>query len=70
MKNESARLSMAIWQFVMDELVPKGFTPMLVPSLVRREAFLGTGYLPQGEEDLYKTQDGNYLSGTAEVGTM
>jgi seryl-tRNA synthetase len=31
---------------------------------------LGTGYLPQGEEDLYKTQDGDYLAGTGEVGTM
>ncbi|MBI3632910.1 MAG: serine--tRNA ligase [Candidatus Vogelbacteria bacterium] len=70
LKNEAARMSMAIWQFVMDELVPKGFTPMIVPSLVRKEAFLGTGYLPQGEEDLYKTQDGSYLSGTAEVATM
>ncbi|MBI5140068.1 MAG: serine--tRNA ligase [Candidatus Vogelbacteria bacterium] len=70
LKNEAAKLSMAIWQFVMDELTLKGFTPMIVPSLVRREAFMGTGYLPQGEEDLYKTQDGNYLSGTAEVGTM
>jgi seryl-tRNA synthetase len=29
----------------------------LVPSLVKREALLGTGYLPQGEDDLYK--DGN-----------
>ena len=27
-------------------------------------------YLPQSEEDLYKTQDGDYLAGTAEVGTM
>ncbi|MBU2103855.1 serine--tRNA ligase, partial [Patescibacteria group bacterium] len=35
-----------------------------------REGFLGTGYLPQSEEDLYKTQDGEYLSGTAEVATM
>lgn len=70
LKNEAARMSMAIWQFVMEELQPKGFTPMIVPSLVRREAFMGTGYLPQGEEDLYKTQDGTYLSGTAEVGTM
>ncbi|MBI3631937.1 MAG: serine--tRNA ligase [Candidatus Vogelbacteria bacterium] len=70
LKNEGARMSMAVWQFVMDELTPKGFTPMIVPSLVRKEAFLGTGYLPQGEEDLYKTQDGTYLSGTAEVGTM
>src|SRR5690606_6891254 len=27
-------------------------------------------YLPQGEDDLYKTQDGDYLAGTAEVATM
>jgi seryl-tRNA synthetase len=26
--------------------------------------------LPQGEEDLYKTQDGDYLAGTAEVAVM
>lgn len=31
---------------------------------------MGTGYLPQGEEDLYKTQDGDYLAGTAEVASM
>lgn len=43
---------------------------MLVPSLVRRETFMGTGYLPQGEEDLYKTQDGDFLAGTGEVATM
>src|SRR5690606_25434065 len=39
-------------------------------SLVRREPFIGTGYLPQSEEDLYKTQDGEYLAGTAEVAVM
>ena len=43
---------------------------MIVPSIVRREPFVGTGYLPQSEEDLYKTQDGDYLAGTAEVATM
>ena len=41
-----------------------------MPSLVRRETLLGTGYLPGGEDDLYKTQDGDYLAGTAEVATM
>ena len=30
----------------------------------------GTGYLPQGEEDLYRTQDNDYLAGTAEVSAM
>ena len=43
---------------------------MAVPSLVRKQTLLGTGYLPQGEDDLYKTQDGDYLSGTAEVPAM
>jgi seryl-tRNA synthetase len=43
---------------------------MVVPSLVKRAVFLGSGYLPQGEEDLYKTQDGDFLAGTAEVATM
>lgn len=70
LKNEGAMLSFALWQFVLDLLSKENFTPMIVPSLVRRETLIGSGYLPQGEEDLYKTQDGDYLAGTAEVSTM
>ncbi|KKU56802.1 MAG: Serine-tRNA ligase [candidate division WWE3 bacterium GW2011_GWB1_47_11] len=71
LKGDGALLNYAVWQFVMDHFVKKGgFTLMLVPSLVKRVAFLGTGYLPQGEEDLYKTQDGDFLAGTGEVATM
>ena len=71
LKNDAAVLSLALWQFVLDYFVnKKKFTPMLAPSLVRRENLVGTGYLPQGEEDLYKTQDGDFLAGTAEVGVM
>ncbi len=69
LKNDAAMLEMAIWQYAMTRWQKKGFTPMLVPSLVKRETLLGTGYLPQGEDDLYK--DGNdYLAGTGEVSTM
>ncbi|MBC8465327.1 MAG: serine--tRNA ligase [Parcubacteria group bacterium] len=70
LKNDGAKLSMALWQYAQEHFGAKGFTPMVVPSLVRRESFLGTGYLPQSEEDLYKTQDGEFLSGTGEVATM
>ncbi|MBC7836659.1 serine--tRNA ligase, partial [Acetobacteraceae bacterium] len=71
LKGDGALLNYALWNFVQDHFVKKGgFTPMLVPSLVKRVAFLGTGYLPQGEEDLYKTQDGDFLAGTGEVATM
>lgn len=70
LKNDAVLLQFALWNFVQDHFSKKGFSQMVVPSLVRREVFMGTGYIPQGEEDLYKTQDGDYLSGTAEVATM
>lgn len=70
LKNDGVLLANAVWQLALKHFLTKGFTPMIVPSLVRRETFMGTGYLPQGEEDLYKTQDGDYLAGTAEVATM
>lgn len=71
LKNNGALLSYAVWQFALEFFLKKeGFIPIIAPSLVRREALLGTGYLPQGEEDLYKTQDGNYFSGTSEVPLM
>ncbi len=70
LKGDGARLVWALERFVQDRFASKGFTPLVVPSLVRREPFVGTGYVPQSEEDLYKTQDGEYLAGTAEVATM
>ena len=70
LKGDGVLLNFAIWRYAQDFFLKKGFVPMVVPSLVKRVAFLGTGYLPQGEEDLYKTQDGDFLAGTAEVATM
>jgi len=70
LKNEGVLLEFALWNFALDFFRQKGFMPMRVPSLVRQETLLGSGYLPQGEDDLYKTQDNEYLAGTAEVATM
>ena len=70
LKNDGARLSFALWQFAMEFLSKKGFTPFIAPSIVRKENMLGTGWFPQAEEDVYKTQDDTYLSGTAEVAMM
>ncbi len=70
LKGDGVLLMNAIWQLALKHWTGKKFMPLLAPSLVRRETFMGTGYLPQGEEDLYKTQDGDYLAGTAEVATM
>jgi seryl-tRNA synthetase len=71
LKNDGARLVWALERFVQERFMNReGFQPMIVPSLLRKEPFIGTGYLPQSEEDLYKTQDGEYLAGTAEVSAM
>src|SRR3989344_1425918 len=70
LKGDGVFLNFAVWQFVMDQFKKNGFTPLMTPSLLNRAPFLGTGYLPQGEEDLYKTQDQQYPAGAAEVGMM
>jgi len=70
LKGDGVLLANAVSQLALTHFVKKGFEPLMAPSLVRREPFMGTGYLPQSEDDLYKTQDGEYLSGTAEVATM
>ncbi len=68
LKNEGALLEFALFKFALDHLVSKGFHPMIVPQLVRREALVGTGFFPLGEEDTFcVTKDDLYLVGTAEV---
>jgi len=70
LKGDGALLALAIWQFAMNFLAAKGFQPFFAPSLVRRESLVGTGWFPMAEEDVYKTQDDVYLSGTSEVPMM
>jgi len=67
---EGAKLSFAIWNYAIDFFGARGFSLIVPPIVDRKESFLGTGFLPQGEEDLYKTQDGDYLAGTSEVPLM
>lgn len=70
LKGSGAMLSFAVWRYALDFFVSRGFSLYLAPSMVRREPLLGTGWLPQSEEDLYKVQDEKYLAGTAEVSIM
>lgn len=72
LKGDGALLEFALHQFVVNHfsLKKSDYEFMIVPSLVRKETLFGTGYLPQGEDDMYKTQDSDYFSGTAEVATM
>lgn len=70
LRGDGARLSWAIWNYANKFFLDKGFEPLLVPSIVRKSNLYGTGHLPNDAEDVYKTQDEDYLIGTAEVSTM
>ena len=70
LRGSGAMLSFAVWRYALDFFVSRGLSLYLAPSMVRREPLLGTGWLPQSAEDLYKVQDEKYLAGTAEVAIM
>lgn len=70
LKQEAALLSVAIWQLAFEMWTKKGFIPLVAPSLVREGGLIGSGWLPQGKDEVYKTQDDLYLAGTAEVPVM
>jgi len=70
LKNDGALLSWAIWNYAQEFFLKKDFIPFIAPAVVKKEYFYGTGHLPSEAEDLFKTQDDDYLSGTAEVPMM
>jgi seryl-tRNA synthetase len=68
LKNAAVLLELAVLHFTLDHMIRKGFTPMLVPHLVKDEAMIGTAYFPGGEEQAYRIEkDAVNLIGTSEV---
>ena len=67
---DGARLSWALWNYARDFYSQFDFSEYIAPAIVREDFFYSTGHLPAEADDLFKTQDGDYLSGTAEVPMM
>ncbi len=68
LKGDGALLHWAVLRFSVDFMVQRGYTPMVVPLLMRDEAMRGTGYYPGSEEQTYRMErDELNLVGTAEV---
>jgi seryl-tRNA synthetase len=68
LKGAGALLEMALVQLAMERLVGKGFTPLIVPALVREFCLVGSGWFPAGREQTYELPaDEVFLSATAEV---
>ena len=68
LKGDGALLHQAVLRLAQDMMVARGFTPMVVPVLVKEEVMYGTGYFPSGRDQAYLCErDGLSLVGTAEV---
>src|SRR3990167_4435092 len=70
LKNDGALLSWAIWNYAQEFFLKKNFNPFITPTIVNKRYFYGTGHLPGDAEDIFQTQDGQYLIGTSEVSMM
>ncbi len=68
LKGDAALLHQAVLRLAQDLMVARGFTPLVVPVLVKEEVMYGTGYFPAGRDQAYLCErDEMSLVGTAEV---
>lgn len=69
LKGDLSLLEGAVMRYALDQMVARGFVPLSVPTLVRTQTMVGTGYFPGGEEQAYRCdeRDDLCLVGTAEV---
>jgi len=72
LRGDLARLERALINFFLDTHAANGYTEVMVPYIVGREALEGTGQLPKFEEDLFQLKEPvngrqSFLIPTAEV---
>jgi seryl-tRNA synthetase len=68
LKNDAARLELALMMFALDRVSKKGYTPLIVPALAKEHAFIGNTQFPRGRDQVYALEkDKLFLVGTAEV---
>ncbi len=67
-KGPLVMLELALVRWALEELSDRGFEAVIPPVLVREEALVGTGFLPDTEQQIYRVPgDDLYLAGTSEV---
>jgi seryl-tRNA synthetase len=69
LKNDAAMLELALTHYALDILRKEGFEIIFTPDLAKSKFYLGTGYMPKGDEaQIYEIKDSDLgLIATAEV---
>jgi seryl-tRNA synthetase len=64
-------LEWALLRFIMDDILQRGFVPMMTPTLVKEEAMFGAGMFPIDRQEVYALpDDGLFLIGTSEISML
>lgn len=67
LKNELVLLQIALYNYVLTKLASKGYTPVEVPPMLRKEALVKSVPFEAFEEDIYKIDDEDlYMIATSE----
>ncbi len=73
LKNEAALMQYGLFEILKNKLIEEGFTPMIVPLLVKERALYGSSHFPGDADQVYKVnteyvEEGNqlYLIGSSE----
>ncbi|MFH0852475.1 MAG: serine--tRNA ligase [bacterium] len=78
LKNEGARLHLAVIWYCWQRMIKSGFSPLLGPTLIKDFVLFGSGHFPFGKDEIYQIgnpgklvsgeviEDPLYLAGTSE----
>ncbi len=70
LKNGAVLITNALWNFVLGKMIKKGYEPLIAPAIAKGFNFVGTGWLPQGKNEIFQIDEDKYLIGTSEVSVM
>lgn len=56
LKNEAALIQFGIFQMLSEKLISEGFTPMIVPLLVRERVLYGSSHFPGDADQVYRLE--------------
>lgn len=65
LKNEAVIIQDAISSLLKEELLKRGFTPMIPPLLVKERSLFGTSHFPEGRSQVYEIKNENVEEGEA-----
>lgn len=66
LKNEAVLLQYAVFDLLTKKLIKEGFTPMVVPLLVRERTLYGTSHFPGDADQVYKIEN-KYVEGNKDL---